>query len=313
MVRRFEPEENRSFRPLYWIAVIAVIVLWIWAFKMYLDRYEYLHPDITWAVPGVDTKLIKINGVLLWKEVPVIADREGIVSYPQGTGPVRVGRGAVIARITSGAMVKDIKAYQQGYFIAGVDGLESSWRYSEIWPGIESLPEPRAMVKMKDGMLTGRGQPVGKIIEQPQELRFVGCAEATEDILKQIKNKRLKVKMDESDTGSFADIRVSMRTGHKVRLYVTLPWFRAEDIRSRKYTLVAETGRTEGAMVPESALLERDGKQGVYMIRGSRVVFTPVEGKRVSNGKFLVTKGLSVGDAVVEDAASAREGRVQLW
>ncbi len=313
MVRRFEAEERRSLRPLYWIAVITVIALWVLAFKLYFDRYEYLHPEITWAVPGIDTQLVKIGGVLLWKEVPILAEVAGIVSYPQGTGPVRVPRGAVIAKIAYGSKVKYLKAYQQGYFIAGIDGLESSWRYSEIWPGTDNLPESRGLVKMKDGMLIGKGQPVGKLIEQPQELRFVGYSDVVGNMSDQIKNKKLKVKMDEGDTGSTADIRVSMKMGHKVKLYVTLPWFRPENLLSRKYTLVIEAGRTEGAVVPDSALLEKDGIKGVYLVRGSRVVFSLVEGKPVDNGKFLITKGVSVGDAVVEDAKMAREGRIQLW
>ena len=49
------------------------------------------------------------------------------------------------------------------------------------------------------------------------------------------------------------------------------------------------------------------------MVRGARVVFIPVEGRKLANDKFLVTKGITVGDAVVEDAATAREGRIQLW
>jgi hypothetical protein len=28
---------------------------------------------------------------------------------------------------------------------------------------------------------------------------------------------------------------------------------------------------------------------------------------------FIITAGVSVGDAVVEDASTAREGRIQLW
>ena len=89
MVRRFEREGPRRFRPMYWLMVVLVIVLWIWAFKLYFDRYEYLHPEITWAVPGIDVELARISGILLWKEVAVRAPAEGIVTYPQGTGPVR--------------------------------------------------------------------------------------------------------------------------------------------------------------------------------------------------------------------------------
>ena len=66
-------------------------------------------------------------------------------------------------------------------------------------------------------------------------------------------------------------------------------------------------------MIPQSALLEKGGKKGVYMIRGRARRLRARLGKTLNGGMFLVTKGISVGDAVVEDAASAREGRIQLW
>lgn len=312
MVRRFEAEEIRTFRPLYWAAVLFIAVIWIWAFKLYFDRYEYLHPDVTWAVPGVETQLVKIPGVLLWKEVPLVAKMAGTVSYPQGTGPVRVSHGSVVARIVSGGRAMDIKAYRQGYFVAGVDGEEISWRYSAIWPG-DKLPVPHKLSHLKDGLTVGPGQAIGKLVEQPQELRFVGYAKIRGNIADQIKNRSLMVKMDMGDTVTRAAIRVWMDVGDQTKFYVTLPWFQPETLLSRKYTLTVEAGRTEGALVPASAVLDKDGMRGVYLVRGSRVIFQKAEGKAAANGKFLVTKGISVGDAVVEDASTAREGRIQLW
>ena len=313
MVRRFEPEGSRRFRPFYWLMVVIVVILWIWAFKLYFDRYEYLHPEITWAIPGIDVELVKIRGVLLWKEVPLPASAEGIVTYPQGTGPVRVSRGSVVAKITSGNRASDVKAYQQGYFVAALDGKEQTWRYSEIWPGFQTLPEPGALNRLKNGLLVGKGQPVGKLIEQPQELRFIGYSRILGNMAEQIKNKKLRVKMDGVDTVSAADIRVSTKADNKIKLYLTLPWFQPESVLSRKYTLTIEAGRTEGALVPQTSIIELDGRSGVYMVRGSRVVFVPVKGKRVDNNMFIITEGVSVGDAVVEDASTAREGRIQLW
>lgn len=313
MVRRFEQEEPKRFSPMYWLMVFFVVVLWIWAFKLYFDRYEYLHPEITWAVPGIDVELVKISGVLLWKEVLIPASAEGIVTYPQGTGPVRVSRGAVVAKITSGNRISEVKAYQQGYFVAGLDGMEQTWRYSEIWPGFQPLPEPGTLNRLKDGLLLGKGQPVGKLIEQPQELRFIGYSRILGNMADQIKNKKLKVKMDGVDTASAAEIRVNTKAENKIKLYLTLPWFQPESVLSRKYTLIVEAGRTEGALVPLSSLTEQDGKRGIFMVRGSRVVFVPVKGKGVDNNMFIITEGVSVGDAVVEDASTAREGRIQLW
>jgi hypothetical protein len=129
----------------------------------------------------------------------------------------------------------------------------------------------------------------------------------------QIKSNKLRVKMDGVDTVSVAEIRVSTKAGNRTKLYLTLPWFQPEAVLSRKYTLTVEAGRTEGAIVPQTSVLKRDGEQGVYMVRGSRVVFVPVKGKSVDNNMFIVTEGVSVGDAVVENASAAREGRIRLW
>lgn len=313
MVRRFEPQEQRRFKPMYWLMVLAIVVLWVWAFKLYFERYEYLHPDLTWAVPGIDVELVRVDGVLLWKEVILPASAEGLVSYPQGTGPVRVARGSVIARIASGNKTVEVKAYQQGYFLAALDGMEQSWRYSEFWPGTQPLPKPVTLNRLKDGLPVGKGQPLGKLIEQPQELRFIGYSPIIGNMADQIKTKKLKVKMDGVDTVSAADIRVTSKAGKKIKFYITLPWFQPEAVLSRKYTLIVEAGRTEGALVPLSSITEQEGRPGIFLVRGSRVVFVPVKGKKVDNNMYIITEGVSVGDAIVEDASAAREGRIQLW
>ena len=119
--------------------------------------------------------------------------------------------------------------------------------------------------------------------------------------------------MDGVDTISVADVRVALPVDGKVKMYLTIPWFPPELLMSRSYTLTVDAGRTDGAIVPESAVIKSDGVIGIYIVRGSRVVYKSIEGRSIAAGIFLVTKGISVGDAVVEDSSKAREGRIQLW
>ena len=103
------------------------------------------------------------------ERVAVRAPAEGIVTYPQGTGPVRVARGTVVARISSGNRVSEVKAYQQGYFLAALDGMEQSWRYSELWPGFQPLPEPSPLNRLRT-VCSLKGPAGRKLIESLRNL-----------------------------------------------------------------------------------------------------------------------------------------------
>lgn len=311
MVRKYVPEKKSRARSVtYWLGVLVIAALWVWAFKLYFDRYEYLHPDITWATPGIDTQLVRVGGLLLWKENIIRAPAAGTCVYPLGRGPVRVPRGAVIARVGG----RDVKAYQQGYFVAGRDGREQGWRYAELWhAGQAEFAKEAKLRYFADNAQVKNGQMIGKLVEQPQELRFVGYIPSRGDVDKQLARERLSVRMDADDTPSYAEVRVTRKEGGVTKFAAAMPWFQPGMLLSRNYELIVDAGQTRGAAVPQSALLEKNGEQGVYMIRGARVVFVPVSGKPTDGGMFLVTKGISVGDAVVENAAAAREGRIQLW
>lgn len=314
MVRPYKPDGKKRLRPLYWLMVAAVIFLWVWCFKLYVRRYDFMHPQVTWAVPGIEVELVTVDGALLWQEEVLLSPAGGTVTYPQGRGPVRVSKGAVVAVVSAGSGSSQVRASRQGYFVAGVDGSEESWKYFELWPGTDPLPIAPPLALIENGAAVTRGQPIGKLAEQPQGLRFIGYSGIAGNMERQIKNKRLKVKMDAGDTVSTADIRVhnEMPDG-RVKLYLNLPWFQPQLLMSRNYRLIIEAGSIEGAVVPESALLKKNDALGVYIVRGARVLFRQVEGKHIEDGKFLVTNGLSVGDALVENAATAREGRIQLW
>lgn len=311
MVRRYVPEKkSRAFSVTYWLGVLIIAAVWVWAFKLYFDRYEYLHPDITWATPGIDTQLIKTSGLLLWKEDIIRAPVSGACRYPMGKGPVRVPRGAVVARVGG----REVKATRQGYFVAGKDGRELNWRYSALWRAGRGEFSKRSEIRyFGDGAQVARGQMIGKVAEQPQELRFIGYVPARGDVAEQLKKERLRVRMDGDDTPSVAEVRVTREEDGFTKLALVMPWFPPEMMKTRNYELIVDAGQTRGAIVPRSAIVEKEGRKGVYMIHGARVVFAPVEGQPFADEKFLVTEGLSVGDAVAEDASSAREGRIQLW
>ncbi|MDR1651245.1 MAG: efflux RND transporter periplasmic adaptor subunit [Synergistaceae bacterium] len=316
-MRRQQTQAERPkgflYRISYGLIVVLVICGWVYAFKSYFDYYERVHPDITWAVPWVQVDVIPVDGILLWNEIMVTSPRDGSVNYPSGPGPVRVPKGASVAKISSGSAISEVKAKEEGYFIAGLDGAEDGWRYSILWPGTTELPAPAPVTVFKDPSGVKKGAVIGKIIPQPQELRMIGYVDMTEAMAKNLAANRIMVKMDPLDTPSRAYVRVYETIGHRAKIYLDIPWFPPEVLLSRRYSLLVETGETSGAAVPESAVTMKEGRRGVYVLRGSEAVFVEIKGRIIDGSRFLATEGLKLGDAVIVDGYGAREGKVRLW
>jgi hypothetical protein len=307
-----ERPKSVAYRIIYGLFAILIAFAWIYAFKSYFGYYDSIHPRITWASPWVQTDIVPIDGILLWDEEILTSPREGTVKYPLGTGPVRVPKGVIVARVSSGSSASDVKSREGGYFIAGLDGSENNWKYSELWNGTEKR-DPKPVKMMKDGDKTKKGAPIGKLIPQPQTLRLIGYVDLTEGMEKELSNNTLKVKMDALDTPSRAEVRVYEKMGSSAKALLNVPWFQPQALMSRKYKLLVQTGEISGVAIPETAVTTRDGKTGAFVLKGSEASFTEIKGRVIDGSRFLAISGLKLGDAVIAEAEGAREGRVRLW
>lgn len=305
--------KKKLYGIFYYFAIAVIVVAWIVAFRSYFENYDSMHPEITWVVPWVQVDMVEAEGIFLWNETKLAASASGKVRYPKGPGPHKVAAGEVVARISSGQAVYDVKAPQAGYFLAGFDGAEGQWKYADIWPGVAPLPKGGTVKMARDGDGVTKGNPVGKLIHQPQELRFIGYTDLSPPLKDALENDRVMVKMDPLDTPSRAHVRVYDDIGHRAKIYLNLPWFPPDIVLSRNYSLIIEAGETHGVVVPESAVATKNGVIGTYVLRGSHSVFVPLNGRTISGSRYLATNGLKLGDAVIVNGAAAREGRVKLW
>src|SRR3989441_8859862 len=78
------------------------------------------------------------------------------------------------------------------------------------------------------------------------------------------------------------------------------------DLSARRNFTSEQTGGASGRArveVPKSALTLRDGKTGVFLIRGDRAVFTPVVVGMEKSASAEIKEGLAGGETLVADAA----------
>lgn len=302
-----------GYKILYALLIVVVVTVWGYAFSSYFRRYDSMHPVIAWATPWHEEDITAARGVLLWEESVIASPASGKVSYPMGRGPMRVFKGAVVARVASGNAKHDVKAQGTGYFIAGVDGHEGEWRYTSLWLDWDDLPEVSGVSMRSDGDTVKKGEAIGKLVPQPQELRSICYVDRSDAVVKRLTSDTLTARMDELDTSSRVEVRVWEDLGAKAKAYISLPWFPPEAVKSRATTLLFETGGASGVTVPESAVTMRGGRQGAFVIDGTTAVFRDVSGRVIDGGRFLITDGIVLGEAVVVDGDSAEEGRVNLW
>ncbi len=70
--------------------------------------------------------------------------------------------------------------------------------------------------------------------------------------------------------------------------------------------------RSRGITIPASAIINKDGKTGVYAIHRARVRFRPVEIKEQIGDKYLVEE-LSPGKSIITNPGLFREGQYIYW
>lgn len=296
-----------SRRVLYLGILLVIAALWVMGYLSYVDHHRRTNPRITWGVPWTEWNLIPCRGALIWEERVIRSPAGGAVRYPRGEGPVKVPAGAVVAQVNG----VSVKTPVQGIFTARLDRMEGKWRYQYIWDNRENLPHPPS--QSPPAVSVSPGQALGKVIEQPQEIRFFGYVDMTGTVPKMLEERHLAVRRHKFDVNLFGDVRFYEVMGGKALVYMDLPWFTEDIITHRTIDLLVEAGRFDGIAVPESSVMRRGGSYGVFVVRGNVARFRPVEGRPIGAGRFLVTRGLAMGEPVIVDAQLAREGRVQLW
>lgn len=299
-------------RTLYFGTVLAVAALTVWLYLAWLERSALESPDLIAASSYVYRERIPARGLLVWDEEIVVSRADGLVYYP-APGPRRVARGETVASIESKSGRVEVRSEIVGYFVPGLDGSEGNWRYSSLWAGTAPLPAAPPLVEFSSGRPVRRGEAIGKIIPQPQDLRCVTYVDLTPSLEKDIRAGFASMRLREGGRPARVPVRASQFIGVKTKLYLTLPFFPAEMARSREISFILETGESLGVLVPETSVMYRGGKLGVLQVDGNVASFKEVWGMPVEGGNFFIQKGLQPGNVVVLDADGAKEGKIRLW
>ncbi|MDR1977525.1 MAG: hypothetical protein LBQ42_02200 [Synergistaceae bacterium] len=295
-------------KTIYYAIIVSLAIGVVEAYLLWLDNYNMLHPDVVAATAMGYVEELPLEGVLIWDERIVAVPRDGVVTYPSPL-PRRVAKNEAVAAVDGVAVRVDAP----GYFSPALDGQEGKWVYSRLWPGFSQFPDFRAPELLEGGFRLSKGDPLGKLVPQPQDLRCIAYLDRTLSLEQDIKRGFLEIKTEPNGKSRQAAVRASVNAGQKVKVYLTLPFFPPEALMTRAFSCSVLTGNRQGVSVPDSAVVLREGKMGVLMVQGSVTEFTEIEGFPADENNFFVTKGVVPGNVVVLHADKVKEGVIRLW
>lgn len=312
MSRRKRKQIARLIQRLVNYSILIIIV--VFGYKMYrfwYEAYNVSHFQFIEAKSASYTEEQPLEGILLWDEQLIYAPKQGLLTYPTPR-PHIVAKGELLAALDGSA----VRAPYPAYFYPGLDGQEGSWVYSRLWPDFEPFPEFNSAELIENGTLLRRGDPIGKLIPQPQILRCIAYLDSTPSLVKALssENKRIRIKTEFEGKERKAEVVAVKSQGQKLKVYLRLPFFPPEAVKSRKFAAAVVTDVQNGVMIPDTAVITREGKNFVFIVKGNTPEPQIVEGFPADERNFFIEKGVEPGNKLILNANSIKDDEnLRIW
>jgi len=292
---------------IYYGVLFALAAGVVRGYLFWLENYVVLRPEVVSAVAMGYVEELPLEGVLIWDERLISAPRGGVLAF-QSPLPRRVIRGEPLVTVDG----VPIRAESTGYFAPAFDGEEGRWLLHRLWNEAE-FPLLRALNVLESGTHVRAGDPVGRFIPQPQDLRGVAYLDRTPSLMRDIERGFIEIRTTPDGKLQRAEVRAHRDFGKMVQVQLTLPFFPASIISTRSFTGSVVTGSRQGVSVPDTAVVMRGGRMAVLMVLGGVTELREVEGFPIDGDNFFITRGVLPGNVVVLRADGVREGSVRLW
>ena len=287
-------------RLLYFSLLTVIFMLGYRVYQSWYENYKFAHPQIIEAITTSYNEEQPLEGILLWDEQLIYAPNEGILTYPSPR-PRMTAKGEMLAALDGRAVYAPYPAY----FYPGLDGQEGSWVYPKLWPDFAPFPEFSNASLIENGTHLHRGDPIGKLVPQPQVLRCIAYLDRTPSLERALRNKdnpTIRIKTEYEGKERKADVVAAKVSGQKIKVYLRLPFFPPNVLRSRAFKASVVTSVEQGVMVPDTAVITKEGKNMVYVVQGNSPTLQAIEGFPADEQNFFIEKGVRHGSKLILNA-----------
>lgn len=264
---------------------------------------------------GVDThsKLIKLNRQVEMVNYGTVEDKLAAkavvinseeVAYASVAGRFenmvkdqeKVGRQSLLGYYLSSQGKIQVRAIKAGIFMLATDGLE------EVFAQLDFASLTPEVFKYK-ALNYGRGQnleigqPVYKLVDNlvPTRLLVHFPQDAADFSIKA--NQKVNIIMAGREIGPASIREVKQESGETI-LLLEFTDFREQYLGLRFVEIEVLFNTLTGFLVPEKAVIEHEGKKGIYCLNGEDITFRPVQilGQK---DRTLIVDGLNKNDWIV--------------
>lgn len=293
---------------MYAVFLLSTILLLVRIYFLGIEVKRRFDPPLAIVQSDRRELISRMPAVLLWDEVLVRSSASGPVHFPRGAEPSRVRAGGLVARVGSTPLYSP----EAGIFCPFLDGLEGVISFQEIWV-LGRLPEEvDARGRLRRPSEVSRGEAVGKVV-LPLEVRAIGYLPSNRYTREAARRGFLSLRADPDQLWDRAEVFMWEDAGSVLKVALKLDLFPNDWAKRRVRTFEVLTARLEGLVVPEGAVLVREGRVGVLVVDGGVLRFRPVRVFPLGEGKALVEEGLSLGEVVVADPSYSKEGDRIAW
>ncbi|MBQ7195927.1 MAG: hypothetical protein IJS40_00790 [Synergistaceae bacterium] len=300
---------------IYYIIVVFIMMMGFKVYKIWYENYKLSTPQLIEAMSTNYSEEQPLNGILLWDEQLIYAPQDGIFTYPSPR-PRYVSKGEMLAALDG----VPVRAPYPAYFYPALDGQEGNWVYPKLWPDFAPFPEFNTASLIENGTFLGRGEPIGKLIPQPQVLRCIAYLDTTPSLARALDNKNnptIRIRTELEGKERRAEVVAVKSSGQKLKVYLRLPFFPPNILHSRLFTASVVTDVQKGVMVPDTAVITREGKNMVFIVNGNSTELHAIEGFPADEGDFFIEKGVQPGNKLILNADSiifnVKDENLRIW
>jgi len=300
---------------IYYVIIVFIMMMGYRVYKIWYENYKLSNPQLIEAMSANYSEEQPLDGILLWDEQLVHAPQDGILTYP--TPKARyVAKGEMLAALDGIA----VKAPYPAYFYPALDGQEGEWVYPKLWPDFAPFPDFNEASLIENGTFLERGEPIGKLIPQPQILRCIAYLDTTPSLARALSakdNPTIRIKTEFDGKERRAEVVAVKASGQKLKVYLRLPFFPPEVLNSRHFTASIVTDIQKGVMVPDTAVITREGKNMVFVVNGNSTELHAIEGFPAGEGEFFIEKGIQPGTKLILNADAIifnfKDENLRIW